>query len=330
MGGTPPEAGREPGSCCRPLLGVFCLLLLLLPIPLAALLESLGNQAGLALHKTQEDTRAAGAPGPRPPTIPAPLPHRTRRRRYTITPGRLRWDHFNLTYKILSYPRNLINESETRRGLAAAFRMWSEVSPFNFKEVPRSRPSDLKIGFYPINHTDCLVSLLHHCFDGTTGELAHAFFPPNGEIHFDDSEYWIVGNTRFSWKKAECNWEPTRGPSGTSARPWERRPESGTCSPRVVSGLDRRGSRRVAHGPGPRGGPRDRPRSGPHAFPERQRADAHQRHADGQEDHFAGRDVGHPSALRLPGQAPSLPVMGSEGFVRLAQEVHEEILPQQL
>lgn len=56
-------------------------------------------------------------------------------------------------------------------------------------------------GFYPINHTDCLQSYLHHCFDGITGELAHAFFPQTGEIHFDDSEYWILGNMRFSWKK---------------------------------------------------------------------------------------------------------------------------------
>ncbi|NWI99697.1 MMP23 protein, partial [Crypturellus undulatus] len=74
---------------------------------------------------------------PRPPT---------RRKRYTITPGHLKWDHFNLTYKILSFPRNLINASETRKGLAAAFRMWSEVSPFSFREVPRHVDSDLKIG----------------------------------------------------------------------------------------------------------------------------------------------------------------------------------------
>uniref|UniRef100_A0A8D0EYX0 Matrix metalloproteinase-23 n=1 Tax=Strix occidentalis caurina TaxID=311401 RepID=A0A8D0EYX0_STROC len=104
-------------------------------------------------------------------------------------------------YRILSFPRNLINARDTRKGLAAAFRMWSEVSPFSFREVPRHVASDLKIGFYSINHTDCLESLIHHCFDGTTGELAHAFFPPNGEIHFDDHEYWILGNTRFSWKK---------------------------------------------------------------------------------------------------------------------------------
>ncbi|OWK55766.1 Matrix metalloproteinase-23 [Lonchura striata] len=103
--------------------------------------------------------------------------------------------------RILSFPRNLLSARDTRRGLAAAFRMWSEVSPFSFREVPRHLPSDLKIGFYSINHTDCLESLTHHCFDGTTGELAHAFFPPHGEIHFDDHEYWILGNTRFSWKK---------------------------------------------------------------------------------------------------------------------------------
>ncbi|KAF4018516.1 hypothetical protein G4228_010346 [Cervus hanglu yarkandensis] len=102
---------------------------------------------------------------------------------------------------ILSFPRNLLSPSETRRGLAAAFRMWSDVSPFSFREVAPEQPSDLRIGFYPINHTDCLVSPLHHCFDGPTGELAHAFFPPHGGIHFDDSEYWVLGPTRYSWKK---------------------------------------------------------------------------------------------------------------------------------
>ncbi|XP_063091369.1 matrix metalloproteinase-23 isoform X2 [Cavia porcellus] len=103
--------------------------------------------------------------------------------------------------RILSFPRNLLNQRDTRRGLAAAFRMWSDVSPFSFREVAPEQPSDLRIGFYPANHTDCLVSALHHCFDGPTGELAHAFFPPHGGIHFDDSEYWVLGPTRYSWKK---------------------------------------------------------------------------------------------------------------------------------
>eukprot|EP00069_Balaena_mysticetus_P016686 bmy_10043T0 len=106
--------------------------------------------------------------------------------------------------RVLSFPRNLLSPSETRRGLAAAFRMWSDVSPFSFREVAPEQPSDLRIGFYPVNHTDCLVSPTHHCFDGPTGELAHAFFPPHGGIHFDDSEYWVLGPTRYSWKKGDA------------------------------------------------------------------------------------------------------------------------------
>lgn len=51
--------------------------------------------------------------------------------------------------RILSFPRNLLSARDTRRGLAAAFRMWSEVSPFSFREVPRHLPSDLKIGESP-------------------------------------------------------------------------------------------------------------------------------------------------------------------------------------
>ncbi|XP_032970152.1 matrix metalloproteinase-23 isoform X4 [Rhinolophus ferrumequinum] len=177
-------------------LGTLCLLLALV------LLVRLGAPAARpATSAGQGD--AAPHPARVLPTLgPSPLPpHAPRRRRYTLTPARLRWDHFNLTYRILSFPRNLLSPSETRRGLAAAFRMWSDVSPFSFREVAPEQPSDLRIGFYPVNHTDCLESALHHCFDGPTGELAHAFFPPHGGIHFDDSEYWVLGPTRYSWKK---------------------------------------------------------------------------------------------------------------------------------
>ncbi|NXP96394.1 MMP23 protein, partial [Passerina amoena] len=202
-----PEQKRSRG--CRTALGVLCL------VPVLALLAAVEFPAGAAVQEIQAKSQGIscpGCPGVSPiscfvfkedvpgPAVPSPAPA-PRSRRYTLTPGHLRWDHFNLTYKILSFPRNLLSPRATRRGLAAAFRMWSEVSPFSFREVPRHLPSDLKIGFYSINHTDCLESLTHHCFDGTTGELAHAFFPPHGEIHFDDHEYWILGNTRFSWKK---------------------------------------------------------------------------------------------------------------------------------
>ncbi|XP_062449477.1 matrix metalloproteinase-23 isoform X3 [Rhea pennata] len=192
------SADKRKNNGYRSTVGFLCI------FPVVALLAIVGDTTGAAAQKSQEDATPPGLYGVsasalHSPTFP-PWPP-ARRKRYTVTPGHLKWDHFNLTYKILSFPRNLINASDTRKGLAAAFRMWSEVSPFSFREVPRHTASDLKIGFYSINHTDCLESLIHHCFDGTTGELAHAFFPPNGEIHFDDHEYWILGNTRFSWKK---------------------------------------------------------------------------------------------------------------------------------
>ncbi|XP_067872993.1 matrix metalloproteinase-23 [Heterodontus francisci] len=132
--------------------------------------------------------------------IHSTVQHQARKKRYTLTPQMLKWDRFNLTYKILSFPKTL-NEKDTEKGIADAFQMWSDVSPFNFTEVPANGSADIKIGFYSINHTDCLEVPSHPCFDGITGELAHAFFPSHGEIHFDDFEHWILGKTHFSWKK---------------------------------------------------------------------------------------------------------------------------------
>ncbi|ELR61349.1 Matrix metalloproteinase-23, partial [Bos mutus] len=198
------DRARQLGA----VLGALCL------FPALVLLAWPGtpaNGAGARVAQTS-GVLASGSLGPPHPPVP-------RRRRYTLTPARLRWEHFNLTYKILSFPRNLLSPSETRRGLAAAFRMWSDVSPFSFREVAPEQPSDLRIGFYPVNHTDCLVSPLHHCFDGPTGELAHAFFPPHGGIHFDDSEYWVLGPTRYSWKKGDA----VLASHGAPPPQWEQR-----------------------------------------------------------------------------------------------------------
>lgn len=50
--------------------------------------------------------------------------------------------------RLLSFPTNLINASNTRRGIAKAFGMWSDVSPFSFREVPADQEADIKIGGY--------------------------------------------------------------------------------------------------------------------------------------------------------------------------------------
>lgn len=124
----------------------------------------------------------------------------SRQKRYTINPMEHKWDHFNITYKISKFP-NTLNKDDTRKAIGIAFRMWSDVSPLGFTELPPESQTDIDIGFYTFNHTDCWFSPLHPCFDGLNGELAHAFLPPRGEIHFDNHEFWILGKSRFSWKQ---------------------------------------------------------------------------------------------------------------------------------
>ncbi|XP_078420476.1 matrix metallopeptidase 23bb [Cetorhinus maximus] len=136
------------------------------------------------------------------PTSPEELPSTflSRQKRYAINPLLHKWDHFNITYKIVQFPSTL-NKDDTRKAIAIAFVMWSDVSPLTFTEVPPQKDADIKIGFYTFNHTDCWFAPLHPCFDGLNGELGHAFLPPLGEIHFDNHEFWILGKSRFSWKQ---------------------------------------------------------------------------------------------------------------------------------
>uniref|UniRef100_A0A8C4X5Y1 Matrix metallopeptidase 23bb n=1 Tax=Erpetoichthys calabaricus TaxID=27687 RepID=A0A8C4X5Y1_ERPCA len=119
-------------------------------------------------------------------------------KRYAINPLGQKWDHLNITYKIVQFPSTL-NKDDTHRAISIAFTMWSTVSPLNFREVSPESQADIKIGFYTFNHSDCWTTPLHPCFDGLNGELAHAFLPPHGEIHFDNHEFWILGRSRFSW-----------------------------------------------------------------------------------------------------------------------------------
>ncbi|NXP41358.1 MMP23 protein, partial [Leiothrix lutea] len=177
----------------RTTVGFLCLL------PALALLAVVEYPAGAAVQEIQEDVPGSAVLIPAPPRPPA------RSRRYTITPGHLKWDHFNLTYKVPAdrhFPAEHLPGGHFPEGDFPEGYFPEEY--FSSRHFPEGHFPDehFPVGrFYSINHTDCLESLTHHCFDGTTGELAHAFFPPHGEIHFDDHEYWILGNTRFSWKK---------------------------------------------------------------------------------------------------------------------------------
>ncbi|XP_073445361.1 matrix metalloproteinase-23-like [Dendrobates tinctorius] len=149
------------------------------------------HQQGSLPDMTQSDRKACGVVFPS---------QNGRWKRYTLNPLGYKWDHLNLTYRIVQYP-NTLNRGNTNKALEIAFSMWSKVSPLTFQRVLPKHESDLSIGFYSFNHSDCWGSPLHPCFDGLNGELAHAFLPPRGEIHFDNHEFWILGPSRFSWKQ---------------------------------------------------------------------------------------------------------------------------------
>ncbi|XP_029473192.1 matrix metalloproteinase-23-like [Rhinatrema bivittatum] len=78
-----------------------------------------------------------------------------RSKRYTVNPLEYKWDHFNLTYRIVQYPSTL-NKGDTERALSLAFRMWSSISPFSFRHVGPQEESDIKIEQCRF----CLVNLI--------------------------------------------------------------------------------------------------------------------------------------------------------------------------
>uniref|UniRef100_A0A2K6KI37 Matrix metalloproteinase-21 n=1 Tax=Rhinopithecus bieti TaxID=61621 RepID=A0A2K6KI37_RHIBE len=78
-----------------------------------------------------------------------------------------------------------LSAAEQRRIVALAFRMWSEVTPLNFREDLASPGAavDIKLGFGRGRHLGC-----PRAFDGSGQEFAHAWHL--GDIHFDDDEHF--------------------------------------------------------------------------------------------------------------------------------------------
>lgn len=111
--------------------------------------------------------------------------------------GDLKWDHNDITYRVLNYSPDLdgdVIEDAFRR----AFKVWSDVSPLTFTQI-YSGEADIMILFGSDDHGD------PYPFDGKDGLLAHAYPPGEGvqgDAHFDDDEFWTLGTgvvvkTRF-------------------------------------------------------------------------------------------------------------------------------------
>ena len=101
------------------------------------------------------------------------------------------WTRTALTYGYGELTPDL-SEAEIRGAISQALDLWAAVTPLTFTEVSLGNSPDIVIRFVAGNHGD------GSNFDGASGVLAHAFFPPPnggalaGDAHFDEAELWTV------------------------------------------------------------------------------------------------------------------------------------------
>ncbi|XP_047309345.1 metalloendoproteinase 5-MMP-like [Impatiens glandulifera] len=93
-----------------------------------------------------------------------------------------KWSKLNLSWAI-----KLGTRGDAYKPIYWAIRRWALVTKFNFTNINDFTQSDLKIAFYKRSHGDSGP------FDGRGGILAHAGMPPDGGIHFDADEKWVIG-----------------------------------------------------------------------------------------------------------------------------------------
>lgn len=104
--------------------------------------------------------------------------------------GAGKWSSTNLTYSFQNYTPDL-PRSTVRWAIDQAFALWSAETPLRFRRVADGTSGDIVIRFVAGDHGDGSP------FDGTSGVLAHAFYPSNsgairGDTHFDEAEAWTM------------------------------------------------------------------------------------------------------------------------------------------
>jgi hypothetical protein len=114
-----------------------------------------------------------------------------------------RWPANHVTYAFQNYtfdldpnsPTPIPGERMVRQAIAQAFALWAAETPLCFTRVEIDHNPNIIIRFVEGDHADGSP------FDGPSGVLAHAFFPPNpgnpatplhGDAHFDEAETWSI------------------------------------------------------------------------------------------------------------------------------------------
>nr|AEY69043.1 matrix metalloproteinase [Thamnodynastes strigatus] len=108
---------------------------------------------------------------------------------YTTFSGEPKWDHMDLTYRVVNYSPDL-DDASIDDAFSRAFGVWSGVSPVTFTNKQDGNV-DILIQFVSRDHGDGSP------FDGESGVLAHAYSPGrspiSGDAHFDEDELWTQG-----------------------------------------------------------------------------------------------------------------------------------------
>ncbi|XP_032223462.1 matrilysin isoform X2 [Nematostella vectensis] len=98
-----------------------------------------------------------------------------------------RWLNTSLLYAFETYTADL-TQTVQKAVIAKAFKMWSDVSPFIFTLTTDKTKAHIKILFGTNTHGNCLKA-----FDGPGKVIAHAYYPSDGRLHFDDDETFTDG-----------------------------------------------------------------------------------------------------------------------------------------
>ncbi|XP_047321559.1 metalloendoproteinase 3-MMP-like [Impatiens glandulifera] len=98
---------------------------------------------------------------------------------YVLHPTK--WNKRNLSFSIKPGTR-----PDATDPINSAIAAWDRVSALTFVGDEFSK-ADLKFSFLKGEHGD------NNPFDGPGNELGHSFYPPNGNIHIDADEKWVVG-----------------------------------------------------------------------------------------------------------------------------------------
>jgi peptidoglycan hydrolase-like protein with peptidoglycan-binding domain len=102
-----------------------------------------------------------------------------------------KWPSNALTYGYQNFSSDL-TQAQVRTAISQALGLWAAVTPLTFTEIPFTSNPNIVIRFVAGDHLDGSP------FDGPSGVLAHAFYPPPnggalaGDSHFDEAETWSV------------------------------------------------------------------------------------------------------------------------------------------